>query len=132
MEQSVKNRKNSTKSSDFGLKDPRLLNIVNVPTFPYKSSSEYAAAVNQWLWQCYNWQCISITLPYVMTQTACRTQISSSTNTVDFNRNFTNSFFPNQNLFVAQPRRPDASTRAATATGESQGIFSICFYYIPF
>ncbi|KAG8196996.1 hypothetical protein JTE90_013140 [Oedothorax gibbosus] len=93
---------------------------VNIPTYPYKSSSEYAAAVNQWLWQCYNWQCVSITLPYLMSQTAYRIQSSNPDGTTDFNRNFPNTFFPNQNVALNQPNAAFQNTNA-TGSGQSQG-----------
>lgn len=121
----LRNRKDFTKSSDFSIKDPRVLERemnVNVHTYPYKSNSEYAAAVNLWLWQCYNLQCMAVTFPYVMTQAALRPPVSSSNNTIDFNRNFTSAYFPNQNLYVNQPRRSDTSFRGtSTANTESQG-----------
>lgn len=108
-------------------KDPRVLEQemnIRVPTYPYKSSSEYAAAVNQWLWQCYNNQCMTITFPYLLTQTACRAQVANGT--TDFNRNFPNAFFPNQNLFVSQPRRSDAFQGSNSALpGQSQGTYPI-------
>ncbi|CAL1270508.1 unnamed protein product [Larinioides sclopetarius] len=104
----------STKSDDWD---------VNIPTFPYKSSSEYAAAVNQWLWQCYNWQCLTVSLPYLMSQTACRIQNSNSDGTTDFNRNFPNTFFPNQNFSVAQPNRPNVAFQNVRES-ESQSLGS--------
>lgn len=123
----LKSRKNLP---DAKVKDPRLLEKemnINIPTYPYKTSSEYAAAVNQWLWQCYNWQCMTITLPYLMSQTACRTQLANTNGTIDFNRNFPSSYFPNQNLFVAQSRRSDVSFQGTNSnvTGQSQGNFYI-------
>ncbi|GIY63256.1 protein FAM8A1 [Caerostris extrusa] len=101
------NNSTSSKSNDLN---------VNIPTYPYKSSSEYAAAVNQWLWQCYNWQCLTITLPYLMSQTACRIQNNNPDGTTDFNRNFPNTFFPNQNISPTQPNRPNVTVRNTTDT----------------
>ncbi|XP_035227353.1 protein FAM8A1-like [Stegodyphus dumicola] len=93
---------------------------INIPTYPYKSSAEYAAAVNRWLWQCYNWQCMTLTLPYLVSQTACRTHTNNADGTTDFNRNFPNTFFPNQNLSVSQPRRPNVSFQEQTSVSSGQ------------
>ncbi|XP_054717884.1 protein FAM8A1-like [Uloborus diversus] len=93
---------------------------VNVPTYPYKSSAEYAAAVNQWLWQCYNWQCVTLTLPYLVSQTACRTQPNTADGNTDFNRNFPNTFFPNQNFYLTQPRGSNATAQRQNLTNGGQ------------
>ncbi|GFW47884.1 protein FAM8A1 [Trichonephila clavipes] len=100
-----KNRANANTTSASKFND---LNI-NMPTYPYKSSSEYAAAVNQWLWQCYNWQCVTATIPYVMSQTTCRIQNNNADRTTDFNRNFPNTFFPNQNFSLIPPNQPNVA-----------------------
>ncbi|KAF8778195.1 protein FAM8A1-like isoform X2 [Argiope bruennichi] len=76
----------------------------NIPTYPYRSGAEYAAAVNQWLWQCYNLQYLTASIPYLMSQSACR--INNPDGTTDFNRNFPNAFFPNQNISAPEPARP--------------------------
>lgn len=95
-----------------------------IPTYPYKSSSEYATAVNQWLWQCYNWQCMTITLPYIISQTAYRLPNSTSDGTTDFNRNFPNTFFPNQNLSLLQTNRQNIAfqNQTSTGTGNTSGL----------
>lgn len=64
------------------------------------SREEYIAALNQWLWQCYHWQCFSATFPYFALQAA--NQNRTTYETVDINRNLSRSFVPNQNLVVGQ------------------------------
>lgn len=122
----LRNRKDMSHPNDFMTQNPRLLERelnVNIPTYPYKSVSEYATAVNQWLWQCYNWQCMSITLPYLMTQTALRTQVANTDGTTDFNRNFPSTYFPNQNLFNSQARRANVAFQGTnSSTTPQQGI----------
>lgn len=116
-------RKRNPRPSDKTKDSFEELNLnVNIPTYPYKSSTEYAAAVNQWLWQCYNLQCVSISLPYLMSQTAFRIQNSNPDGTTDFNRNFPNTFFPNQNISLIQPNA-GFQNAGTTDSGQSQGIF---------
>lgn len=126
MEDKIKNHREFSESSD-----PRLLEKemnINMPTYPYKTSSEYAVAVNQWLWQCYNLQCMALTFPYIMTHTACRPQAANTNSTVDFNRNFTSTFYPNQNV-LNQSHQTDNSARVSSAAANaSQGIFKISLY----
>lgn len=61
----------------------------------YRTAGEYANAVNEWLWQCYYWQCFSASIPTLILQSWYQTQ--NNPNTPDFNRNFPN-FVPNHNL----------------------------------
>ncbi|XP_042902245.1 protein FAM8A1 [Parasteatoda tepidariorum] len=106
-------RRRNVDSSSSQSNNPEDLNVF-IPTYPYKSSSEYATAVNQWLWQCYNWQCMTITLPYIISQTACRLPNSNADGTTDFNRNFPNTFFPNQNLSLLQSNRQNIAFQNQT------------------
>ncbi|KAL1436523.1 hypothetical protein MTO96_049621 [Rhipicephalus appendiculatus] len=71
------------------------------PGSPQKASREaYIAALNQWLWQCYHWQCFTAALPYIAAQAA--SQNRSAYETVDINRNLPRTFIANQNLLGGQ------------------------------
>ncbi|XP_050027418.2 protein FAM8A1 [Dermacentor andersoni] len=81
------------------------------PGSPQKASREaYIAALNQWLWQCYHWQCFTAALPYIAAQAA--SQNRSAYETVDINRNLPRTFIANQNLVGGQRvQRPNAPPR---------------------
>ncbi|XP_077488300.1 protein FAM8A1 [Amblyomma americanum] len=64
------------------------------------SRDEYIAALNQWLWQCYHWQCFTAALPYVALQAA--NQNRTAYESVDINRNLPRTFIANQNLVGGQ------------------------------
>ncbi|XP_064473076.1 protein FAM8A1-like [Ornithodoros turicata] len=74
---------------------------------------EYIAALNQWLWQCYHWQCFAVAFPYLTLQAA--SQNRTTYETVDINRNLSRSFVPNQNLVVGQ--RPQQRQNAPPRPG---------------
>lgn len=71
-------------------------NLKNFPegTYPYKSATEYASVVNQWLWQCYQWKCFTLAYPYYL-------GLSSGCPTSDLNRNILPSAYaPNQQINI--------------------------------
>lgn len=63
---------------------------------PQASRDAYITALNQWLWQCYHWQCFTAALPYIALQAA--NQNRSAYESVDINRNLPRTFIANQNL----------------------------------
>ncbi|XP_040073726.2 protein FAM8A1 [Ixodes scapularis] len=74
------------------------------------SREAYITALNQWLWQCYHWQCFSAALPYVALQAS--TQNRTAYESVDINRNLPRTFIANQNLVGGhRVQRPNAAPR---------------------